>query len=102
LVKAAIPQGTDYGDAAAFIAFGTGPASGGKVLYIWSTLLSGPQGQPILIDTVSWIVNSKSSPSACAATGSASSVQWLRKSLSPARACRNLLCDDWPQYASGQ
>jgi hypothetical protein len=27
------------------------------VLYIWSTLLTGPQGQPILIDTVSWIVN---------------------------------------------
>ena len=57
MVKAAIPQGTDYGDAAAFIAFGTGSASGGKVLYIWSTLLSGPQGQPIMIDAVSWIVN---------------------------------------------
>jgi hypothetical protein len=78
LVKAANPQGTDYGSADAFFAFGTGPASGGKVLYIWSTLLSGPQGQPILIDTVSWIVNSKSSPSTCTTTGSASSVQWLR------------------------
>jgi hypothetical protein len=57
LIKAAIPQGTDYGDAAAFIAFGTGSATGGKILYIWSTLLAGPQGQSIMLDTVSWIVN---------------------------------------------
>ena len=78
MVKAANPQGTDYGSADAFFAFGTGPASSDKVLYIWSTLVTGPQGQPVLIDTVSWPVNSKSSPSACAATGSASSVQWLR------------------------
>jgi hypothetical protein len=62
LIKAAIPQGTDYGDAAAFIAFGTGPATGGKVLYVWSTLLAGPQGQSILIDTVSWIVNATLRP----------------------------------------
>ena len=62
LIKAAIPQGTDYGDAAAFIAFGTGPATGGKVLYIWCTLLTGPQGQSILIDTVSWIVNATLRP----------------------------------------
>ncbi len=57
LIRVVGPQGTDYGDAAAFIAFGTGSASGGKILYIWSTLLSGPQGQPIMIDAVSWIVN---------------------------------------------
>ena len=62
LIKAAIPQGTDYGDAAAFIAFGTGPATGGKVLYIWATLLTGPQGQPIMIDAVSWIVNATLRP----------------------------------------
>jgi hypothetical protein len=62
LIKAAIPKGTDYGDAAAFIAFGTGPATGGKVLYVWSTLLTGPQGQSILIDTVSWIVNATLRP----------------------------------------
>lgn len=61
LVKATTP-GTDYGDAAAFIAFGTGAATGGKVLYLWSTLLSGPQGQPIMIDTVSWIVNATLRP----------------------------------------
>ena len=62
LIKSLVPQGADYGDAAAFIAFGTGPAAGGKVLYIWATLLSGPQGQPILIDTVSWIVNAALRP----------------------------------------
>ena len=62
LIKAVVPQGTDYGDAAAFIAFGTGPANGGKILYIWSTLLTGPQGDAIMIDTVSWIVNATLRP----------------------------------------
>jgi hypothetical protein len=62
LVKAAVPPGTDYGDAAAFIAFGTGAATGGKILYVWSTLLSGPQGPSILVDTVSWIVNATLRP----------------------------------------
>jgi len=62
LIKAVVPQGADYGDAAAFIAFGTGAATGGKVLYIWSTLLSGPQGQSIMVDTVSWIVNATLRP----------------------------------------
>jgi len=57
LIKAAVPQGTDYGDAAVFMAFGTGAASGGKILYVWSTLLTGPQGSAIMIDTVNWIVN---------------------------------------------
>jgi len=33
-----------------------------KVLYVWSTLLSGPQGQSIMIDTVSWIVNATLRP----------------------------------------
>jgi hypothetical protein len=62
LIKAAVPQGTDYGDAAAFIAFGTGAAKGGKILYIWSTLLTGPQGDAIMIDAVSWIVNATLRP----------------------------------------
>jgi hypothetical protein len=57
LIRAVYALGTYYGDAAAFIAFGTGPANGGKILYVWSSLLSGPQGQAILIDTMSWIVN---------------------------------------------
>jgi hypothetical protein len=48
--------GQGYGDAACFIEFGTGPAKGGKIIYIWSTLLSGPQGQALMADAVSWIV----------------------------------------------
>jgi hypothetical protein len=49
--------GQGYGDAACFIEFGTGPAKGGKIIYIWSSLLSGPQGQALMADAVSWIVN---------------------------------------------
>ncbi len=62
LIKALGSGGANYGDAAAFLAFGSGPAAGGKVLYIWSTLLSGPQGQWIMLDTVSWIVNATLRP----------------------------------------
>jgi hypothetical protein len=64
LIKAIDAQGNNYGDAAVFIAFGTGPANGGKVLYIWDTLLSGPQGQDIMADTVSWILNATLRPPA--------------------------------------
>ncbi len=49
--------GQGYGDAACFIEFGTGPAKGGKVIYIWSTLLSSPQGPALMADAVSWIVD---------------------------------------------
>jgi hypothetical protein len=62
LIRALYAPGTYYGDAAMFIAFGTGTASGGKILYVWTSLLSGPQGQPIMIDTVSWIVNATLRP----------------------------------------
>jgi hypothetical protein len=55
--------GTGYGDAACFIEFGSGPAKGGKVIYIWSTLLSGPQGQALMADAVSWIIDSVVRPS---------------------------------------
>jgi hypothetical protein len=48
--------GQGYGDAACFIEFGSGAAKGGKVLYIWSSLLSGPYGQALLADAVSWIL----------------------------------------------
>jgi hypothetical protein len=58
----ALGPGVNYGDAAAFIALGTGPAAGGKILYVWDTLLSGPQGQWIMIDTVNWIVNTTLRP----------------------------------------
>jgi hypothetical protein len=33
-------------------------AKGGKVLYVWDTLLAGPQGNAIMADLVSWILNS--------------------------------------------
>ena len=61
-IRAIDMQGTNYGDAAAFIAFGTGPAKGGKLLYIWSTLLTSPQGQDIMSDTLSWIINAVMRP----------------------------------------
>jgi len=61
-IKALDSKGTNYGDAAAFIAFGTGPAAGGKILYIWSTLLSGPQGQWIMLDAINWIINATLRP----------------------------------------
>jgi hypothetical protein len=56
-IKAVDTGGKYYGDAAVFMAFGTGPAKGGKVLYIWDTLLTGPQGLSIMADLVSWIVD---------------------------------------------
>ena len=62
LIRATDPGGTNYGDAAAFIAFGTGSAKGGKVLYVWDTLLSGPQGQAIMADTLNWILNATLRP----------------------------------------
>jgi hypothetical protein len=56
-ITALDPGGVTYGDAACFIEFGAGPAKGGKIIYIWSTLLSGPQGQSLMADAVSWIVD---------------------------------------------
>ncbi len=61
-LKAIDNSGNYYGDAAVFIAFGTGPAKGGKVLYVWDTLLSGPQGQRIMADTISWILDATLRP----------------------------------------
>ena len=49
--------GQGYGDAACFIEFGAGPAKSGKIIYIWSSLLSGPQGQALMANAVSWIIN---------------------------------------------
>jgi hypothetical protein len=58
----ALGPGTNYGDAAVFIAFGTGSAKGGKVVYIWSTLTAGPQGQQIMADVVSWVLDATLRP----------------------------------------
>ncbi|HEY5913174.1 MAG TPA: hypothetical protein VJA21_21495 [Verrucomicrobiae bacterium] len=49
--------GTGYGDAGCWIVFGTGSASGGKILYLWSSLLSGPQGPALMADAVSWVID---------------------------------------------
>jgi hypothetical protein len=57
LLRVTNAQGFSYGEAAAFIEFRAGPAKGGKILYVWSTLLSGPQGQAIMGDVVSWILD---------------------------------------------
>jgi len=62
LVRARLVSGATYGDAAMFIAFGTGAAKGGKILYVWTSLLTGPQGTAILLDTVPWIVNATLRP----------------------------------------
>ena len=62
LIRAIDGAGNNYGDAAAFLAFGTGPAKNGKLLYIWDTLLAGPQGQSIMADTIAWIVNATLRP----------------------------------------
>jgi hypothetical protein len=56
--------GQGYGDAACFIEFGSGAAKGGKVLYIWSSLLSGPQGQALMADALTWILNATFQPPA--------------------------------------
>jgi len=56
--------GQGYGDAACFFAFGTGPASGGKIVYIWSTLLSGPQGVFLMGNALSWIIDGTLRPPA--------------------------------------
>jgi hypothetical protein len=61
-ITALDPGGVTYGDAACFIEFGSGPAKSGKILYIWSTLLSGPQGQSLMADAVSWIVDATLRP----------------------------------------
>jgi hypothetical protein len=47
--------GHNRGDAAFYVELGAGAGKGGKVLYIWSTLLASPQGNAILGDAVSWI-----------------------------------------------
>lgn len=54
--------GQGYGDAAGFIEFGAGSAKGGKIIYLWSSLLSGPQGQALMADALSWIINATFRP----------------------------------------
>jgi hypothetical protein len=62
MITALGPSNANYGDAAVFIAFGTGPAKNGKIVYVWSTLLAGPQGQSIMSDVVTWILDATLHP----------------------------------------
>lgn len=56
--------GLGYGDAACFIEFRSGAARSGKIVYIWSSLLAGPQGQTLMADAVAWILDGTLRPSA--------------------------------------
>jgi len=49
-------QGRSHGDVAFYVELGSGPGQGGKVLCVWSTLLSSPQGGAIMGDAVSWVL----------------------------------------------
>jgi hypothetical protein len=55
-IKALDTSNNDYGDAAMFIVFNTGSAKSGRIVYIWTTLLSGPDGPSIMADVVTWIL----------------------------------------------
>ncbi len=57
LLRVTDTLGRNYGDAAGCLELHGGPAKGGRILYIWSSLLSGPQGSGIMADAVSWILN---------------------------------------------
>jgi hypothetical protein len=76
-ITATDPGSQSYGDAACFVEFGSGPAKGGKILYIWSTLLSGPQGPTLMADAVSWIVDAILRPP----PANISSIEWTNGSL---------------------
>jgi hypothetical protein len=56
LIRVESLPGQQYGDAGGHILFRTGPASTGQALYLWSTLLAGPQGNLIMADAMSWLV----------------------------------------------
>ncbi|MGA2498280.1 MAG: hypothetical protein ABSH20_11100 [Tepidisphaeraceae bacterium] len=54
LISVVGPDGHDYGDAVCYIEFAAGPAKGGRVLYVWSSLIASPEGRSILGDAVAW------------------------------------------------
>ncbi|HEX4122488.1 MAG TPA: hypothetical protein VH619_17875 [Verrucomicrobiae bacterium] len=49
-------KGRDFGDAAFYVELRSGPGNGGKVLYVWSSLLASSEGNLIMSDTLSWIL----------------------------------------------
>jgi hypothetical protein len=50
LVSVHDKDGKDLGDAACVIELGHGPAKGGRIAYVWSTLATAPQGIDLLSD----------------------------------------------------
>ncbi|NUQ01888.1 MAG: hypothetical protein HUU35_18745, partial [Armatimonadetes bacterium] len=56
LLRVEGPDGRDYGDAGAWLTLPSGPAQGGKILYLWSTLLTAPQGSTLLGDALTWLL----------------------------------------------
>jgi hypothetical protein len=49
-------QGQNHGDVAFYVELGAGAGQGGKVLYLWSTLLASPQGDAIMSEAVRWVL----------------------------------------------
>jgi hypothetical protein len=49
-------HGQNQGEVAFYVELGAGPGQGGRVLYLWSTLLASPQGDAIMSDAVSWVL----------------------------------------------
>ena len=56
-IKAVDTLNNDYGDAAMFIVFNAGSGKNGRIVYVWTTLLSGPDGPSIMADIVTWILD---------------------------------------------
>jgi len=47
----------DFGDAAGFAEFTRGEFKGGRILYIWSHILSAPQlGPPVVGQVLRWVI----------------------------------------------
>lgn len=57
LIRVVDSQGRDYGDAAGYLELKSGVAKGGRILYVWSSLTAGPQGQAVMSDTLTWILS---------------------------------------------
>jgi hypothetical protein len=49
-------QGRNHGDAAFYVELGAGAGQGGKVLYLWANLPASPQGNAIMGDALSWVL----------------------------------------------
>lgn len=59
LVEVTDAAGKTYGDAACYIELGAGPAKGGRLLYLGSTLQATPEGQALLAEGVPWVLEQR-------------------------------------------